>query len=171
MYVTSRLSGLSSGLINFHEYSRLRGWKNPTDASDTSLMHAYGTDKDVFSWLHHRGYDKHFGDLMVGQRLGVESWMSPNLYPVRTKLIDGARSDPEAPFLVDMGGNLGKNLADFRTLYPDAPGKLILQDIPTVIERIVDLDPSIVRMEHDLKSEQRIKGTSLYSSSTLFLKY
>lgn len=152
--------------MNFHEYSRARGWKNPTDASDTSLMHAYGTDKDVFSWLHHRGYDKHFSDLMLGQRMGVESWMSPNLYPVRERLMDGASSEPDAPFLVDMGGNLGGNLAKFRQLYPDAPGKLILQDMPTVIARIVDLDPSIVRMEHDLRAEQPVKGMSHRSVAT-----
>ncbi|KAJ2982221.1 hypothetical protein NQ176_g1534 [Zarea fungicola] len=156
------LSCMSAGLIKFHEYSRRRGWKNPTDASDTPVMYAYGTDKNVFSWLHDNGYDTHFSDHLVGCRAGIPPWMSTASYPVRERLIEGATSDPGAAFLVDIGGNIGQNLSDFKRAYPDAPGKLILQDLPVVINRIKQLDPSIVRMGYDFSTEQPIKGARAY---------
>jgi hypothetical protein len=47
-----------------------------------------------------------------------------------------------------------------RRKYNDAPGRLVLQDLPVVIDAIKDLDPKIERMNHDFHTEQPVKGTS-----------
>ncbi|GKZ26494.1 hypothetical protein AbraIFM66951_002574 [Aspergillus brasiliensis] len=151
-----------AGCLRFHEYSRQRGWTNPTDPHDTSLMNAYGTDKDLFSWVHERGYGKHLNDYLGGYNLGRRWWMHPDVYPVRERLINGADPSPDAPFLVDIGGNVGHDLERFHAAFPDAPGKLILQDLPMMIHQIKDLDPSIVRMEYDFREEQPVKGARAY---------
>ncbi|GKZ39760.1 hypothetical protein AbraIFM66950_001147, partial [Aspergillus brasiliensis] len=147
----------SAGCLRFHEYSRQRGWTNPTDPHDTSLMNAYGTDKDLFSWVHERGYGKHLNDYLGGYNLGRRWWMHPDVYPVRERLINGADPSPDAPFLVDIGGNVGHDLERFRAAFPDTPGKLILQDLPMMIDQIKDLDPSIVCMVYDFREEQPVK--------------
>ncbi|KAI9367783.1 O-methyltransferase [Aspergillus egyptiacus] len=152
----------SAGALKFHEYSRKRGWVNPVDPQDTSLMNAYGTDKDLFSWVHELGYGTHLNDYLGGYNLGRPRWMDPNVYPVKERLIHGADPSPDAPFLVDVGGNVGHDLARFRARYPDAPGKLILQDLPMMICQIKDLDPAIVRMEYDFRDEQPSKGARAY---------
>jgi hypothetical protein len=45
-----------------------------------------------------------------------------------------------------------------RTKYPDAPGRLILQDLPHVIDSIQELHPKVERMKHDFYTEQPVKG-------------
>ncbi|KAJ5184382.1 Winged helix-turn-helix transcription repressor DNA-binding, partial [Penicillium cf. griseofulvum] len=155
-----------AGTLRFHEFSRKRGWVNPTDCQDTSLMYAYGTDKNMFSWVHDLGYGKHLNDYLGGYNIGRPWWMDPCVYPVKERLIDGADCSPDAPFLVDIGGNVGHDLARFHSLYPNTPGKtpgkLILQDLPMMIPQIEDLDPAIVRMEYDFHHEQPIKGARAY---------
>lgn len=85
----------------------------------------------------------------------------PGVYAVRERLIDGANRSSDAPFLVDIGGNLGHDVARFqKSRYPDAPGRLILQDLPMMIRQVKDLDRAIIRMEHDFNHEQPVRGKS-----------
>ncbi|GLB04476.1 hypothetical protein AtubIFM57258_010443 [Aspergillus tubingensis] len=151
-----------AGCLKFHEFSRKRGWTNPTNPEDTSLMNAYGTDKDLFSWVGELGYGKHLNDYLGGYNLGRRWWIHPGVYPVKERLINGADPSPDAPFLVDIGGNVGHDLERFRAAFPDAPGKLILQDLPMMVRQIKDLDSSIVCMEYDFRDEQPVKGARAY---------
>lgn len=144
--------------MRFHEFSRKRGWVNPTDAKDTAMMYAYGTTMDPFAWQQSLGYGTHFNDHMRGYALGSLPWMDENFYPVKDRLMDGAHTDPEAPFLVDIGGNVGHDLELFHRHYPIVPGKLILQDLPVVIGQIRKLDPAVLRMEYDFHTKQPVKG-------------
>ena len=47
-----------------------------------------------------------------------------------------------------------------RSKYPHVPGRLVLQDLPPVIDSIQQLHPKIERMKHDFLTEQPVKGTS-----------
>ncbi|KAJ5095566.1 O-methyltransferase family 2 [Penicillium alfredii] len=154
-----------AGTLKFHEFSRKRGWVNPLDPKDTSLMYAYGTNKHIFNWVQDSGYGTHLNDYLGGYGVGRPLWMDPAVYPVKERLINDANPSPDAPFLVDIGGNVGHDLARFHSRYPDAPGKLILQDLPMMIRQIKDLDPAIVRMEYDFHNEQPIKGRVVPLSS------
>lgn len=133
---------------------------NPTDPWDTSLMYAYGTDKNIFPWVRDLGYGDHLNDYLSGYNLGRPHWIDPSVYPVQERLIDGADSSPDAPFLVDIGGNVGHDLKRFQSRYPNVSRKLILQDLPMMIDQIKDLDPAIIRMGYDFHDEQPVKGTS-----------
>ncbi len=123
-------------------------------------MYAYGTDKNIFPWVRDLGYGDHLNDYLGGYNLGRPLWMDPRVYPVEERLIDGADSSPDAPFLVDIGGNVGHDLERFQSRYPNAPGKLILQDLPMMIDQIKGLDPAITRMGYDFHDEQPVKGRS-----------
>lgn len=153
----------SAGVISFHEFARQTGWQNPTDAGRTSFHQAYATDKNFFEYLQAVGYGPQFNDHMGGYRQGRLPWMHPSFYPVQTNLIDTANTAADAPFLVDVGGSVGHDLAEFLRYFPVHPGKLILQDLPVVIGQITDLDSRIVRMEHDFLTEQPVKGTQRLS--------
>lgn len=48
--------------------------------------------------------------------------MDPAIYPVEQQLIQGADVKPEAPFLVDIAGGLGHDIAEFKQRFPDHPG-------------------------------------------------
>ncbi|GLA74427.1 hypothetical protein AtubIFM55763_005670 [Aspergillus tubingensis] len=151
-----------AGCLKFHGFSRKRGWTNPNNPEDTSLMNAYGTDKDLFIWVNELGYGKHLNDYLGGYNLGRRWWINPDVYPVKERLIKGADPSPDAPFLVDIGGNVGHDLERFRAAFPDAPGKLILQDLPMMVRQIKDLDSSMVCMEYDFRDEQPVKGARAY---------
>jgi len=47
----------------------------------------------------------------------------------------------------------------FRAKHPNVPGRLVLQDLPNVLDGIQQLDQKIERMEYDFYTEQPVKGT------------
>jgi hypothetical protein len=152
-------------MIRFHEFARRRGFENPDDASDTSLMMAYDMKLDVFGWLQALGRGSHFNDHMAGYRQGRTPWMDSSIYPVQSRLVDGADMSSDAPFLVDIGGNRGHDLQEFQQYYPNTPGKLYLQDMEAVISTIGSLSPSITPMCYDFHTEQPIKGEMKHARS------
>ncbi|EWZ31442.1 S-adenosyl-L-methionine-dependent methyltransferase [Fusarium oxysporum Fo47] len=160
------ISGTSAGPIKFHEFARKRSFRNPTDAKDTGLMYAYNTDKDFFEWQRSLGYDQYFNHHMGGYRQGRPPWMAPGFYPVQERLIAGADTHSDAPFLVDIAGNLGHDLMEFHRYHPDAPGRLILQDLAVVISKIEDLSPAITPMAYDFYTEQPVKNARAYYMHT-----
>ena len=44
----------------------------------------------------------------------------------------------DAPILVDIGGCTGTDVMELRRRYPDVPGRVILQDLPAVIDSAVE---------------------------------
>ena len=149
---------MSAASIRFHEFARKRGFNNPKDAGDTSLMMAYDTNLSVFEWLQSQGYDGHFNDHMACYRQGRTPWMHSSFYPVYQRLVSGADVSPDAAFLVDIGGNRGHDLLEFQRHHPETPGRLILQDLPTVIRGINAPTRGIATMEYDFHTEQPVKG-------------
>ena len=103
-----------------------------------------------------------FQNHMTGKHAGRPSWMDPDFYPFKENLIKNAITEHDAFFLVDVGGGKGHDLKEMCRKHPELPGKLVLQDIKSVIEEAVasDLDGKIVPMEHDFFTEQPITGMS-----------
>lgn len=99
-----------------------------------------------------------FNALMTGQRADRKQWF--DFFDVDDVLLKGAKNDPNATLLMDIGGGEGHDVAEFQRRYPDAPGKLILQDLPPVIDSIQDLTANVERQKHDFFQPQPIKGMS-----------
>jgi hypothetical protein len=59
--------------------------------------------------------------------------MDLGFYPVKERLLDGANAD--GVLLVDVGGNIGHDIAEFHSKHPEAPGRLILQDLQPVLDQ------------------------------------
>ena len=58
------------------------------------------------------------------------SWM--DVFPPDHLLQDF--KEPSAPLLVDIGGSIGADVVEFRRRYPHLPGRVVLQDLPAVID-------------------------------------
>ncbi|KAF7531033.1 hypothetical protein G7054_g9279 [Neopestalotiopsis clavispora] len=153
-------AGTSAGAYQFHEFAIENNFQNPIDSHNTSMQRAYKTDLDMFQWLQTIGYGESFNNHMRAYAQGRLRWMDPAVYPVQERLIDGAFTD--APFLVDIGGGVGHDLAAFKSYHPGHPGRLILQDLPQVIEQIKELDGDVVRMPHDFHTPQPVRGARAY---------
>lgn len=96
---------------------------------------------------------------MGGYRQGRPPWMT-EIFPVQERLIKGADTNPEAPFLVDIGGSVGHDLVQFQQHFPDHPGKLILEDLDVVLNQIPDPERlgAIKKLPHDFTKPQPVKG-------------
>lgn len=83
-------------------------------------------------------------------------------YPLRKRLVEGADSNPDAVFMVDIGGSQGQ---DFLRLlsHVDAteiPGRLVVQDQDHVVNAAGTgtLPSKIEKMAHDFFKPQPIQG-------------
>ena len=79
-----------------------------------------------------------------------------DVYPTEN-LIHG--SSEEGALLVDVGGNVGQGLDQFLVRHPDQAARLVLQDLPTVVEK-AGCDPSIERIAYDFFTPQPVKGNT-----------
>jgi demethylsterigmatocystin 6-O-methyltransferase len=60
---------------------------------------------------------------------------------------------------LDVGGGYGQKAIALKNDFPDLPGKFIVQDLPTTIERAPKVE-GIEFAAHDFFTEQPIKGGS-----------
>ena len=96
---------------------------------------------------------------MAMQAGGKTMWADEGAYPVRERL--GNASDDEV-LDVDIGGGAGHDLLGFRARYPDLKGKLVLQEMPYMVEKIKRegaCEGVVELMDHDFYGEQPVKGS------------
>ncbi|KAF5002767.1 hypothetical protein FGRMN_165 [Fusarium graminum] len=152
-----------NALGQFHEWADSNEWKDATDIGNSPLQHGYKTEKNFFEHLHtNPPYGQMFHLHMGGYRQGRPSWMDTDFFPVQERLIGDLDKSEDSVLLVDIGGSFGHDIEEFHRKFPNAPGHLILQDLPVVIDQITTLDSKIQRMKHDFFTEQPVKGARAY---------
>ncbi|KAI9822944.1 MAG: hypothetical protein M1826_000326 [Phylliscum demangeonii] len=133
-------------------------YANPSDPTHSPFQPAHGTDLPPFVWiLSHPDEFGCFIQWMTGQREGQKTWL--DVFPVQEKLLAGATA--ETPVFVDVGGGAGHQCVAFRTKFPDAPGRVVLQDMPPVIAQSIPHD-GFEKMATDFWTPQPIKGARAY---------
>ena len=71
---------------------------------------------------------------MEGQRADRLHW--GDWFPVREQILDHPDLTADTPLIVDIGAGRGHDLMGFRQRFPDAAGKLVLEDLSTVIDEV-----------------------------------
>ncbi|KAL5411980.1 hypothetical protein PMIN06_009449 [Paraphaeosphaeria minitans] len=156
------VKGLLPASVHFPAYLTQTNYATPTDARSGAFQSAFKTEKNMFEFLNaHPPLSEQFHSHMGGYRLGRPSWMDPGCYPVEERLLEGL-TEVDDILLVDIGGSLGHDLQEFATKYPDEPGRLVLQDLPVVIDAIESLHPKIERMKYNFYTEQPVKAARAY---------
>ena len=87
--------------------------------------------------------------------------MNPGFYPVKDRLVAGIVVDEHAVTIVDVGGGMGHDLVELKKKQPDLPGRFVLQDLPQVVEQIVQPVEGIEVTSHDFYTKQPVIGTVL----------
>lgn len=152
----------ATAVIHMPSFLAKHGYVNP-QGPETCFRSALNTELQLFPYLMaNPDHMSNFNDLIMGQRMNRTEWFE--FSDVNSVLFHGLNEDEDATLLIDIGGGRGHDLEAFKMKFPDAKGKLVLQDLPPVIDDIAELDPSIVRMKHDFFTEQPIKGKMLPSS-------
>jgi hypothetical protein len=151
----SRFDVMSQSVMKMPESIKETGWKNPS-GDPAIFQKAFGSDMNVFKFLGgHPSSLTDFLNLMAGQRFNRRDWFE--FFPVQEQLLDAVNSDSD-PLLVDVGGAQGFELQQFKKKFPHAKGKLILQDLPAVIDAITELEDDIVPMKYNFFTPQRVEG-------------
>lgn len=116
------------------EYLAATNYQNPEDPLRAPLQYTHNVQTDGFTWLcQHPDALTRFNNFMEGQRANRVHW--GDWFPIQERILDGADgSNPERALLVDIGGGRGHDLMLFQQKFPHAPGKLVLEDLPSVID-------------------------------------
>jgi hypothetical protein len=94
--------------------------------------------------------------MMAVQASSKTMWADDGAYPVKERLGD-AREDEV--LVVDIGGGAGHDLLGFRERYPEVKGRLVLEELPYVIDQVGGKLDGVELVEHDFYTPQPIKGT------------
>ncbi|KAL8714652.1 MAG: hypothetical protein Q9220_001601 [cf. Caloplaca sp. 1 TL-2023] len=129
------------------------------DPVRTAFQVAQKTDLPAFQWAVTQ--DSHilrdFSLWMSAQRAGQNSWLEA--FP--PAFLTDDQANPETPVFVDVGGGIGHQCVALKTRYPELKRRIILQDLPPVIQHAFSM-AGIECMPHDFRLEQPIKGASYY---------
>ena len=132
----------------------------PTRPEESAFYHGH----NLPFWDFFDKYPEHrrdFDEYMAERRKGHSLWHE--MFPMASILGPNTKGDPNAVLLVDVGGNKGHEVASFHEAHPDIPGRLILQDLPPMIER-VRKNPltDIELMPYDFFTPQPVKGKWIF---------
>jgi hypothetical protein len=144
-------------------YFQEHGLTSPDNGLDAPFQHTYnckGTHYFEYMSKYNQEMGRRFASMMEAWSRGRPRWFSDEYYPVKERLINGAQ--PDAPFLVDIGGGSGHDVEGLRQKFEgQLPGKLVLQDRPDIVG-IAKVDASIECTAHDFLTEQPVKGARAY---------
>ena len=133
----------------FHQFP-----SRPEDISPFFYAH------NVQFWEFFDKYPEHrrdFDEYMAERRKGHSLWHE--MFPMASILGPNTKDDTKAVLLVDVGGNKGHEVASFHAAHPAIPGRLILQDLPSMIERVRQNPPTDIElMPYDFFTPQPVKG-------------
>lgn len=172
---TLQTAGYSGGIVHLFtqvspvleklpEHLAKNDFKNPIDPSKGPFQYGMATDESFFKWLvSHPREGSCFNSLMAAFHEQTQlSWV--NIYPV-TNLVDGQTENvakAKSPFVVDVGGGIGRDMENFRQVLLPRVVNLMVQDLPSVIAQGKSKYSNIEFMEHDFFQEQPIHGARAY---------
>lgn len=174
---TLTLPGLHAGLI-FHSWSNdlaLRmpqflaknNYRNPSDSTKSIAVDHYGMQPwEYFGKNPELGM--HFAKWLTVYQMGQGSWL--DVFPVEQHL-GGVDADKVA--FVDVGGSTGSQSLALRKAFSGITGKVVVQDLPHVIETAdtaAGADVGVEFQVYDFTTEQPIKGMSIFSFLFLLAK-
>lgn len=104
-----------------------------------------------------------FNNHMTGYAQALSPWLE--FYPFKERIssaVEDTAGDEKPVLLVDIGGSVGHDLVKLQAACGPLPGRLVLQELPHVINSITSLDASIEKMAYDFFTEQPVKGAYAY---------
>jgi len=97
-----------------------------------------------------------FGDYMASRDGPSRGWL--DVYPVQDELATGDwEQGTTRAIFVNVGVGFGNPCAEFKNKFPDVPGRVILQDLAPMIEKVLPT-AGVEYMAHNLFDEQPVKG-------------
>ena len=147
------LVGIMPSLQAAPEFFKETKYANPYNMANTPFQKAMKTRLPGFVWMQSQPeLVSNFGLWMTACHDGVKDWLDVVDYQRYTH---GSTAD--TPIFVDIGGGIGRQCALLKYKLPNAPGRVILQDLEVVIPHALPT-PGVEKVAHDFWKEQPVKG-------------
>ncbi|KAF2235852.1 S-adenosyl-L-methionine-dependent methyltransferase [Viridothelium virens] len=151
------------------EFFKKNGYKCPTTGTDTPFQYLHNTEEPAYVyWSKQPGVIENFNTFMGGLygtplRLPWQDW-----FPVNRVVFDGYQEHVSDVSFVDVGGGLGHECQTLLKKFPNVKGRIVLEDLPHVIDDVKELDPRIETFPMDFLKGQPIKGARAYLFQNIF---
>ncbi|KAF2702772.1 sterigmatocystin 8-O-methyltransferase [Pleomassaria siparia CBS 279.74] len=158
---------LITSAIKAPKFLRETKYKMPTEPADTFVQYANQTKLNFFEYLHSIPPRLRDFNLFMGNSMGTREYWH-DWYDMEGRLLNEFDLSQSSTLLVDVGGGKGHDLQSFYASFGKSSGqdqrKLVLQDLPHVVDAIPDaeLPPTVVKMAHDFFTEQPVKAARGY---------
>ncbi|KAL4902301.1 hypothetical protein BDW74DRAFT_62771 [Aspergillus multicolor] len=143
-------------------YLAKTAYKEPTDAIENNYS---DTDPEHLNFFGRLQKTPSHYEAFTGHMEAWTAWKTPwtKVYDT-ARLLEGAKLDNGAPFVVDLGGNTGIDIGHVLAKHPELPkGSLVLQDLPEIIEVAKgQVDSRVTAMVHDFFTPQPVRGSRAY---------
>ena len=138
------------------EFLAETNYQNPDNNLMCAFQKTYDTNLPPFIWLQDKASDRDDFSLWMGaSREGQNNFL--DVFPFEKEIAQN--TTPETVLFVDLGGSIGHQCLALRRKLPKTPGRIILQDLPTVLQYAVPAE-AFEPMAHDFAIEQPVKGTA-----------
>lgn len=157
-------------MLKFPQWLSERGAKCPSDPRDGLLQFAFGTRLEAFElWHSDPAILGNFNLCMDAINMVQLSWL--NWFPVKEQVYEGINLNEDSVALVDVGGGRGQPLSMFQEKYSTSPGRLVLEELPAVVDDIKQpLNSAIKIVKYNFFQQiQPVSGTYL-PCHTLYLE-
>jgi hypothetical protein len=177
MQTLHRYDVLVSSAMKAPRFLRETHYKVPEEPKDGFVQYALQTKLHVFEYLHTIPPLLRDFHLFMGNTMGAREYWH-DWYDVEGRLLTNFDPSKNQAVLVDIGGGKGHDVKSFYSSFMaksrEEQRKLVLQDLPHVIDAISDdeLPPAVMKMSHDFFTEQTVKGgTRTPASNNLHVDY
>lgn len=145
------------------EFLRNTNYKNPTNKDASPFKYGMKTDLHYFEWISQPGMESQRDDFkahMEFKTLGKKWFQSVDV----SQILNDPNTDEDAVLMIDIGGSFGHDVIDFQKVYPDLPGKLMLQELPAMVKELPADFPrdKIEPQPHDFFTPQPVHGAKAY---------
>ena len=143
------------------DYLASLNYRNPNDRHSSFFGFAHQTDLNMYEWLQaHPEQMRIFNDFQTANAQMNEGGVRRIL---ESLLVSGdnigtnAGQDNNKVLFVDVGGGRGEALRKFRRNHPELRGRIIIEDLPKVIEGQA-VEDGVEAIAHDFFTPQPITG-------------
>lgn len=147
-------------MIKAPDFFRETRFQNPNNEVRTPFQIVNNTDQPAIEWTHENRPDivADFGIWMMALR-GQTTWLDVLDFEalIKADATGDAAIDAETPVFVDVGGGIGSQCAILKAKLPDLPGRVILQDLPVVLQHALDTE-GVEITAHNFWCEQPVRG-------------
>ncbi|KAJ5722687.1 O-methyltransferase family 2 [Penicillium malachiteum] len=133
----------------------------PSCVKDTPFQLGFNTGLSYFEWLgENPDLARDFQQWMTLKQNATPSWL--DWFDIQNHLVHDFSAETSEVLFVDVGGGEGQYIQGFKEKFPDAPGRLVLQDLPQVISAIESAPTGVALASHDFFTAQPVKGARAY---------